>query len=565
MRRDEVCPVNAELKRKRKSFWQVQGFWLLTASLLVTLLVGITVVASVKSVVQAQIARRLEGAVGLVADQIDSQIHAQIRTRADEDSAAYNRLVGVLRRAQVRMKDIRFVYTYRVDSRGRVVFAVDAESNPAKKSHVGDVYAKPTAAMLAAARPPYPVVIESEISEDQWGSWLSGFAPVLSPSGRLEAVVGIDMAAHRVREIQREYLVRIGVGGLLLASVMAAVGALLAVRISRPVLAVSRDLGLVGRLNFDGNPSKASRVAEVVSLQDSVERMKKGLLAFRRYVPADLVAELLTLKGEPVLGGEKKQLTVFFSDIANFTATCEAMDPEKLSRFLSAYFEVVTTTISKYGGIVDKYMGDGVMAFWNAPRNLDDHPYRALMASLEIQQKFAILKQEFEKRGWSDFQARIGLATGRAMVGNVGYSERLAYTALGDTVNLASRIEGLNKHFGTSVLISEETARLVGDRILCREVDLVYVHGRHSAVSVFVPHGPAEQIMPRQREALRLYAQGLQLYRNRQWEAACDAFREFLYAWPDDGPATKLFTRCSDYLKFPPDKSWDGAVRLTLK
>jgi class 3 adenylate cyclase len=551
--------------KSRGKFWQLQTIAFMAVGMVLTVVVGLMVIASVKDLVREQISRRLEGAVGLLADQIDANNHRMIRTRNDERTETYRAVVAQLRRARLRMQDIKYVYTYRVDQSGRVIFVVDAEPDPDKKSHVGDVYDDPSAAMLAAARPPYRPVIEAEITEDEWGSWLSGFAPILDANGRLEAVVGIDLSATRVSEIELQYWLRIALGGSLLAVVMAVLGGYLATRVSRPLRAVSADLGRVGKLKFDQSEQPTSSVAEVAELQQALERMKRGLQSFRRYVPGSLVTELMALNKEAVPGGEKKVLTVFFADIADFTAMAESMDPERLSRFLAVYFEVITTTISKHGGTVDKYMGDAVMAFWNAPRPIEDHAYRAVKASLEIQQKFLTMQREFEKRGWKDFRARIGLATGEALVGNIGYSERLSYTALGDPVNLASRLEGLNKHFGTGILLSEDTAKGISERILCREVDLVYVQGRNKPVSVYVPHGPIDQIMPRQREALQVYAEGLQLYRHRQWQKASEAFREFLYAWPEDGPATKLYSRCSDFLKFPPDNQWDGAFRLTVK
>jgi adenylate cyclase len=373
------------------------------------------------------------------------------------------------------------------------------------------------------------------------------------------------MSAARIREIKQEYMQRMVLGGSLLAAVFGAMGAFLAGRLVRPMVALRAEMGRVGQFRIDDEVKLGSRVRELVELQTALSKMKKGLRSFRRYVPADLVSELILLDKEATLGGERRELTVFFSDIADFTQACESMPPERLSRFLTIYFEVVTKTIVRHGGTVDKYMGDAVMAFWNAPRHAPDHALRAVLASLEIQQKLASLQSDFEKRGWPSFSVRIGVSTGPALVGNVGYSERLSYTALGDTVNLAARMESLNKHFGTQILISESTAKLVNRQIFCREVDLVYVHGTTRPVAVFVPQGQLDQFMPSQLNSFGVYAAALGRYRAREWQAASDGFREFLRTWPDDGPANKLLLRCSDHLKFPPDAAWDGAVRLTVK
>ena len=213
--------------------------------------------------------------------------------------------------------------------------------------------------------------------------------------------------------------------------------------------------------------------------------MKAGLRSFQKYVPADLVRALLASGAEARLGGERKVLTVLFSDIAGFTGLAEKLDPEKLVDILAEYLEVMSQEIAETGGTVDKYIGDAIMAFWGAPRELPDHSVAACVAAMRMQERLLELREHAEQAGAPPLHMRTGIHSGELIVGNIGSESRLSYTAMGDTVNLSSRLEGLNSFYGTAVLISEATFKAAEQEIVARPLERVSVKGRSKGTLVY--------------------------------------------------------------------------------
>jgi len=229
---------------------------------------------------------------------------------------------------------------------------------------------------------------------------------------------------------------------------------------------------------LDGVIDVTTRINEVLIMKDSLDNMKKGLRSFKKYVPSDLVADLISLQQEALLGTGKRELTVFFCDLENFTTASEQLSPEDLNILLTGYFDAVTRSLQKYGATIDKFIGDAVMAFWNAPRDTPDHAYQGALASLEVRRSLALLMEGWKSVGLPGLATRVGLNTGTVMVGNVGYEHRLSYTALGDAVNVASRLESLNKFYGTHLLAGEATLAALRGRVKHRVVDRVAVKGK---------------------------------------------------------------------------------------
>ncbi len=209
--------------------------------------------------------------------------------------------------------------------------------------------------------------------------------------------------------------------------------------------------------------------------------------AFRQYVSAAVIDQLVADPSKLALGGERRELTVFFSDIAGFSRIAERLDPHALVTMLNEYLSAMTNIILESGGTLDKYVGDAIVCFWNAPLAVEHHERVAVETAFRCQQRLATLREEMRERYGVELTARIGLATGSAVVGNFGSERRFDYTAIGDTMNLASRLEGANKAFGTEILISGATARALGDSIKVRRVARLRVVGRESPEDVFEP------------------------------------------------------------------------------
>jgi adenylate cyclase len=287
--------------------------------------------------------------------------------------------------------------------------------------------------------------------------------------------------------------------------------------------------------------------------------------AFSHYMSDLLVQDLLRHPEKLRLGGEKRVLTVFFSDLAGFTSMSEKLTPEEVVTLLNRYLTAMTDIILASGGIIDKYEGDAIMAFWGAPLPQEDHAARGCLAALENQARLAELREEFIRMGLPPVFARIGINTGEMIIGNLGSSQRFDFTVIGDSVNLASRLEGAGKEYGTAILISEETYRQAQAAVEVRELDLLQVKGKQLPVRIYELVAKKGGLDPGQKRAYELFAQGLALYREQEWEEASRRLQQVLELNPEDGPAKTFIRRCQAYKANPPGPGWDGVHRLTTK
>ena len=296
-----------------------------------------------------------------------------------------------------------------------------------------------------------------------------------------------------------------------------------------------------------------------------VEAREKRWLrhAFSRYVSPSVVEVITTNPERLELGGEEVETTVLFADLEGFTQLSESTPPQALIKLLNDYFSPMTQIILAHQGTLDKYIGDAIMALWGAPMPLSDHALRACWAALEMERTMTDLQKEWQIEGLPPLTARIGVHSGSVVAGNVGSRERFNYTVLGDTVNLASRLEGVNKVYGTRILLSENTCRHVQDRLLVRELDLVQVKGRGQPVTIYELLGsqPPEGRPP----WLDYFAAGLKAYRDRDWEEASQAFGEVLQLRPEDRPSQVFLGRCRFFAVAPPPLDWQGVFVLEGK
>ena len=271
-------------------------------------------------------------------------------------------------------------------------------------------------------------------------------------------------------------------------------------RMARPLQELSGEAEKVGRLHFETGHPAPSSIREIRQLQQSMSEMKASLRSFRKYVPADLVHELIATGREARLGGQQEVLTILFSDIGEFTTISEALTPQALVEQMGQYLLVVNEVIHAHRGTVDKYIGDGVMAFWGAPRPNPQHAVDACRAAWRLQERLDALARQWQATGRPQLRTRLGLHTGEVIVGNIGSENRMNYTLIGDAVNLASRMEGLNRHFGTRILISEGAFESAAPAILARPVSRVVVKGKMRGVLVYELAGLAGEVSPDQRD-----------------------------------------------------------------
>jgi len=351
---------------------------------------------------------------------------------------------------------------------------------------------------------------------------------------------------------------------------IAAVAALLALlagtvfsnRISGALRSIATDLERIGRFELDGETQGGqSFVREVNDMHETAQRMKASLRSFGKYVPREVVRELFLTGHEAEIGGEKAELTILFSDIAGFTSVAEKMDPSDLTAVLAEYLDGCSQAINQHGATVDKYIGDAIMAFWGAPRANPEHALAACRGALAMQVKLRELQASWTARGLPELATRIGLNTGEVVVGNFGASDRLNYTVMGDPANLASRLEALNKAYGTSIIVGETTAEAVGDHMVLRPLEWVAVKGKTQAILLHELLGEAGDVDDATLAKIERYGAALETYRERRFEGAAKQFE----AIADDPPSALLATRARAFAATPPPDDWDGRHVMTTK
>ena len=295
-------------------------------------------------------------------------------------------------------------------------------------------------------------------------------------------------------------------------------------------------------------------------------RQRRVLRAvFDKYMAAEVVDEIMRNPASIKLGGEKKELTVFFSDVAGFTTISEKLDPEDLVFLLNEYLSSMTDIILRNRGNVNKYLGDGIMAIFGAPRGEPDHASRACVAALENQAALARLREEWAARGYPEIVARIGINSGPLVVGNMGSQARMEYTVMGDSVNLASRLEGANKFYDTLILLGPRTYELAQPDIEAREVDMLRVKGKLEPVMVYELLARKGALPAEKQRVVALYQEGLAAYKRREFFRAKEHFEAALALDPSDGPSKVYLHRVQEYLATPPPPDWDGVYVLQSK
>jgi adenylate cyclase len=283
---------------------------------------------------------------------------------------------------------------------------------------------------------------------------------------------------------------------------------------------------------------------------------------FGEYVPRERVEQMRESGERFSMQGESREMSVLFSDVRNFTALSENLAPAELSAMLNTYLTRITEIIHTHHGTIDKYIGDAVMAFWGAPLANTQHATDAVKAALAMNAALPKLRDEFTARGWPALSIGAGLNSGTMNVGDMGSQFRKAYTVLGDAVNLASRLEGLTKVYGVSILIGEDTRRVVPD-IVCREIDRVRVKGRETPVAIYQPLG--ESLTPAERDELDRYHAALKLYRERKFDEAGSAFGSLATEHREISLYTIYSQRSSAYVRQAPPVGWDGATTFETK
>jgi adenylate cyclase len=295
------------------------------------------------------------------------------------------------------------------------------------------------------------------------------------------------------------------------------------------------------------------------------EREKKKIRgAFQYYLTASVINEMLKDPTKLKLGGDKKDLSVLFSDIRGFTTISEKLTPEELVHLLNEYLTAMTDIVFKYDGTLDKYMGDAIMAVFGAPLDQPDHARRACSTALDMLTELKRLQKKWQEEGKPFLNIGVGVNSGDMVVGNMGSEMRFDYTVMGDMVNLGSRLEGINKEYGSNIIISEFTYNAVKDSMCCRELDFVRVKGKKLPVRIYELLGTKKD-ENKWKEFIVRFEEGLALYRNSRWDESIAVFQKVLVIRPEDAASTLYIERCKNLKENPPPAPWDGVFTMTRK
>jgi adenylate cyclase len=466
----------------------------------------------------------------------------------------YTRFAHFLAQLEVGRTGTAFIF----DGSGELIAAPDKEADelhPARNQET----------LLPLAR----MVLAQAGGEDRKQAWRRrlksqgeayevALTPLPFPGWSLATVIPEAEFLGPVETTLRRLIIGLAAGALLAALLSAM---LVRSVIAAPLARVVGEIRHVESFELDRVRRHPSRLAEISSLSGAIAEMAAGLSAFRKFIPADLVRSLLSQGVEAKPGGSIQQLTVMFIDVAGFTGLSERMG-DRVVPLLSRYLDAVSEVIVANGGTIDKFIGDAVMAFWGAPLAQQDHAVRCCRAALAC-------RKAIEAAGVNDdqgqpLQIRIGINSGRMLVGNIGSELRLNYTVIGDAVNVASRLEGASKQYGTQILIGTETARLIQDAFIIREIDSIVVYGRTEELAVYELINLAE-VSGENTAWIASYEAGLSSYRRRDFSGAIIHLEVVLGERPHDWPASLLLERCKHLQQSGVDEEWLPVAALKAK
>jgi adenylate cyclase len=345
---------------------------------------------------------------------------------------------------------------------------------------------------------------------------------------------------------------------------------LLSRRIANPIAAICESAKLIGGMDLEKyKPLPASNIIEIRELAEAMESMKISVATFTKYAPKDLVRRLTQQGAVPNLGGETKKLTLFFSDIAKFSTVSEKLPAEYLILHLSEYFDEMTKEIMRCNGVIDKYIGDAIMAMWGAPNPDDNQCINACYAAMNCQMLLEKLKNKWAPLGKPPLPTRIGIHSGSVIVGNIGSKDRMNFTSIGDTVNIASRLEGVNKYYGTSILVSESIENEARGKILFRVIDRIAVKGRSTGTIIYEPlctmRDADDDKYYQQIELSAKSNEAFELYQNQEFQQAAVKYQKILSLFPEtEQSITPILNRCHEFAEQSPE-NWTGIYFLTAK
>jgi class 3 adenylate cyclase/sugar lactone lactonase YvrE len=401
---------------------------------------------------------------------------------------------------------------------------------------------------------------------DETGRYLAAVAPVLDAAGAVRTLLEVSCDLDFLTRYRTAVLYNMLGVSLACIAVFCLISILVALTVTRPVRELTRGAQAVEQGRYDHRLHSTHRhevgrfIATFNEMMASLAEKEKIRSIMNKVVSKEVAHELLKNKVE--LGGAERRASILFTDIRGFTTIAEAMEPAELVTMLNEYFSRMSPLVDKEGGVIDKYIGDAIMAIFGAPLEFPDDAIRAVRAGTAMLKELEVFNTERTARQLPAIHIGVGINSGTVVAGNIGSEDRLNYTIIGDAVNLASRLEGLTKYYGVGMIISEEVAGQIGDEYLLRQLDIVRVKGKKGSSRLFEVVIADEE---KWREIVRLFGQAVQYYRAQQWDQAEALFNKVLVLGSADKPSGIYLARIAEYRLTPPSQDWDGVYVAKAK
>lgn len=395
--------------------------------------------------------------------------------------------------------------------------------------------------------------------------YLATYKPMFYANGH-QWLIGVVVSEKEfVGELVRIHFISMAIAFSIFILGLIAMSALIT-RIIRPLKKITHEIEKIKHFELEKSKHIDSHIKEISAISYELDAMKQSLRSFQKYVPSALVRELIETGEDARIGGVKKSLAIMFCDIQDFTTIAEQIDPVPLTKQVCDYFDELSHIIVDHRGTIDKYIGDAIMAFWGAPSPVIEPSLHASIAALDCIQRSKELNKQWKSENKPEFISRIGIHLGEAIVGNLGSSERLNYTAIGDTINFSNRLVNVNKIYGTHIIVSESVYQAVNKWYVFRLLDCVILKGRKESNYIY-------ELMAKDRGALTfdinkynaVFAQAFTAYQNAQFSEAIKLFNQCLHIYPEDTVAPIFINRCEQLIASKPDKNWNGIWTISEK
>jgi class 3 adenylate cyclase len=480
----------------------------------------------------------LKAAAQAAAQYVSVEELDRYHTIEDTKRQSYQELK--LRLIQFAQKyNVLYVYYLRQYDKDRFQYIIDNDFNP--ETIVGPETVLPIEEIARSALAGNVTATSLGVHNTSWDG-LAGFAPVYDQDGNFYCAAGVDIGDEVILR-QRKYSLTMTILQIL-------------------ALSVSVLFGILNSLLYR---RKAKEIEDAhIKLQYFNNNMRQ---AFSTYLSEEVVEEVISDPTRMQLGGVNRHMTALFSDIKGFTGIAEKLMPGHLVDLLNHYLSTMSDIILDQKGTIDKYQGDSIVSFFGAPLELDDHALRACTAGIMMKRIEKDVNKYVLEKGISPspLLTRIGINTGEMVVGNMGTQKKMNYTIISNAVNLASRLEGVNKAYGTWILASDTTIQETRSKLLTRRLDRVRVVGINEVVRIHEIMELKSDASDALFERVYLFHKAMDLYEAHNWKDAQEAFNQVIKLFPDDGPSPVYLEHCRQYMEFPPGADWDGIVNLTEK